>query len=70
MSAGTAWKQLGALGRDIKLAHTVFALPFAVLAMVLAAAWAGRRPSVDRIRADRGVHGGGADACDDGQSSG
>ena len=32
------------LGRDIKLSHTVFALPFALLATFLAAGWAGRWP--------------------------
>ncbi|MEO1236039.1 MAG: UbiA-like polyprenyltransferase [Planctomycetota bacterium] len=30
------------MARDIKLSHTVFALPFALLGMVLAAGWAGR----------------------------
>ncbi len=39
-------QQLLQLGRDIKLAHTVFALPFALLAMVLAAAWAQRLPTL------------------------
>ncbi|MEM8738786.1 MAG: UbiA-like polyprenyltransferase [Planctomycetota bacterium] len=43
-AAGWAGK-LGILARDIKLSHTVFALPFAVLGMVLAAGWAGRRVS-------------------------
>jgi 4-hydroxybenzoate polyprenyltransferase len=32
------------LAADIKLSHTVFALPFAVLGMALAAGWAGRWP--------------------------
>ena len=36
--------RVGVLARDIKLSHTVFALPFALLAMVLAAGWAGRWP--------------------------
>lgn len=34
--------QLGAAARDIKLSHTVFALPFALLATFLAADWVGR----------------------------
>ena len=34
--------QTAALAADIKLSHTVFALPFAVLGMVLAADWRGR----------------------------
>jgi len=34
------------VAKDIKLAHTVFALPFAVLAMFLAAVWGGRLPLV------------------------
>ncbi|MEM7576161.1 MAG: UbiA-like polyprenyltransferase [Planctomycetota bacterium] len=37
--------QLIALGRDIKLSHTVFALPFALWAMVLASASASRLPT-------------------------
>ncbi len=44
-SAPARATELAALGRDIKLAHTVFAMPFALLAMVLAAAWAGRYPT-------------------------
>jgi len=36
--------QLVAVARDIKLSHTVFALPFALLAMFLAAGFVGRRP--------------------------
>ncbi|MEM7681398.1 MAG: 4-hydroxybenzoate octaprenyltransferase [Planctomycetota bacterium] len=36
---------LRAVAGDIKLAHTVFALPFAVLSAFLAAAWADRLPS-------------------------
>ncbi len=32
------------LAGDIKLSHTVFAMPFALLGMVLAAGWAGRVP--------------------------
>ncbi len=39
-------QQLGAVARDIKLTHTVFALPFALLAMVLASGWADRLPSI------------------------
>lgn len=41
--------QVFALARDIKLSHTVFALPFALLGMGLAAAWADRFPSVSEI---------------------
>lgn len=37
-------QQLCVVARDIKLSHTVFALPFALLAMVLAAGWAERLP--------------------------
>ena len=39
-------QQLGAVARDIKLSHTVFALPFALLATFLAAGWDGRLPAV------------------------
>lgn len=35
---------VGHIARDIKLSHTVFALPFALLGAFLAAAWAGRYP--------------------------
>lgn len=35
---------VAAIASDIKLAHSVFALPFALLGMALAAGWAGRRP--------------------------
>lgn len=38
-------QQLGAVARDIKLSHTVFALPFALLGMFLAAGSADRLPS-------------------------
>lgn len=38
-------QQLGAVARDIKISHTVFALPFALLAMFLAAGSADRSPS-------------------------
>ena len=41
--------QLAAIASDIKLSHSVFALPFAVLAMLLAAAWAGRWPGWDEV---------------------
>ncbi|MEM9914379.1 MAG: UbiA-like polyprenyltransferase [Planctomycetota bacterium] len=41
--AGFAAK-LGLLAADIKLSHTVFALPFALLGMGLACGWAGRWP--------------------------
>lgn len=37
--------QLVAVARDIKLSHTVFALPFALLATFLAAGWADRLPA-------------------------
>jgi len=39
-------RQLGAIARDIKLSHTVFALPFALLATFLAANWGDRLPRV------------------------
>jgi len=40
------WRpKLAAVAADIKLSHTVFALPFAVLGMALACAYAGRWPS-------------------------
>lgn len=39
-------QQLGAVARDIKLTHTVFALPFALLAMFLAAGAADRMPKL------------------------
>ncbi|MFN3167616.1 MAG: UbiA-like polyprenyltransferase [Phycisphaeraceae bacterium] len=39
-------QQLLAVARDIKLSHTVFALPFALLATFLAAGWAERAPRV------------------------
>ncbi len=38
-----------AVAADIKLAHTVFALPFALLAMMLAAGWAGRWPTLTEV---------------------
>ena len=41
--AGFAAK-FGLLAADIKLSHTVFALPFALLGMGLACGWAGRWP--------------------------
>ena len=41
--------QLGALARDIKLSHSVFALPFGLLGMALAAASAGRWPTVGEL---------------------
>ncbi|MEE9405052.1 MAG: UbiA-like polyprenyltransferase [Algisphaera sp.] len=41
--------QLAALGRDIKLSHTVFALPFAVLGAVLAATYRGVGLSMGEI---------------------
>lgn len=36
--------KVGLLAADIKLSHTVFALPFALLGMALACGWAGRLP--------------------------
>lgn len=41
--------KLSAVARDIKLSHTVFALPFALLATFLAAGWAGRLPGWDEF---------------------
>lgn len=41
--------KLSAVARDIKLSHTVFALPFALLAMFLSAGWAGRLPGWDEF---------------------
>jgi 4-hydroxybenzoate polyprenyltransferase len=43
------WAKLVAMGRDIKLAHSVFAMPFALLAMVLSARWEQRLPSVVEV---------------------
>jgi len=40
--AGSAWRALGVLGRDIKLSHSVFAMPFALLGAFLAAGGAPR----------------------------
>jgi 4-hydroxybenzoate polyprenyltransferase len=39
-------QQLGAVARDIKLSHTVFALPFALLATFLAAGFIDRSPTL------------------------
>lgn len=41
--------KLSAVARDIKLSHTVFALPFALLAAFLSAGWAGRLPGWDEF---------------------
>ncbi len=41
--------KLRLVARDIKLSHTVFALPFALLAMALAAGSAGRLPTVTQV---------------------
>lgn len=38
--------KLAAVARDIKLSHTVFAMPFALLATFLSAGWAGRWPGI------------------------
>lgn len=40
---------LRAIATDIKLSHSVFALPFAVLAMFLAAGWADRFAGLDEV---------------------
>jgi 4-hydroxybenzoate polyprenyltransferase len=42
-------QQLGAVARDIKLSHTVFALPFALLTTFLAAGWAERFPTISEF---------------------
>ncbi|MEM9021041.1 MAG: UbiA-like polyprenyltransferase [Planctomycetota bacterium] len=42
-------EQLRYIGRDIKLSHTVFALPFALLATFLAADWGRRLPGWDEF---------------------
>lgn len=41
--------KLSVVARDIKLSHTVFALPFALLGTFLAAGWAGRLPGWDEF---------------------
>jgi len=43
------WSRLVLIGRDIKLSHTVFAMPFALLAMLMAAGSAGRWPTLFEI---------------------
>ena len=45
----SALAQAGALAADIKLSHSVFALPFGLLGMALAAASAGRRPTAAEL---------------------
>lgn len=40
---------LAAVAADIKLSHSVFALPFALLAMVLAGAWRGEMPTASEV---------------------
>ena len=42
-------EKLLAVARDIKLSHTVFALPFALLATFVSAGWAGRLPGSDEF---------------------
>lgn len=42
-------QQLGAVARDIKLSHTVFALPFALLGAFMAANWDDRLPGVNEF---------------------
>ncbi len=41
--------KLAHVARDIKLSHTVFAMPFALLATFLSAGWAGRLPGIDEF---------------------
>jgi 4-hydroxybenzoate polyprenyltransferase len=48
-SAQSPSDQFAALAADIKLSHTVFALPFALLGMGLAAGWAQRWPAVGEV---------------------
>lgn len=43
------WRRCGAVGADIKLSHTVFALPFALLATFLASGSRGRLPSTGEL---------------------
>ena len=45
-SASSLWDRIGILAGDIKLSHTVFAMPFALLAGFLAAAYGQRLPGV------------------------
>lgn len=42
-------QSIAVLAADIKLSHTLFALPFALLAMVLSAGYANRWPSVTEV---------------------
>lgn len=54
MSAGAVpdrglGRRLVWVARDIKLSHSLFALPFALLALFLAGAWRGRGPSVGEL---------------------
>jgi 4-hydroxybenzoate polyprenyltransferase len=46
---GSIIQRLSLMGRDIKLAHSVFALPFALLATFMAARWAERLPGADEL---------------------
>ena len=48
-SAASLSHRVSLLAGDIKLAHSVFALPFALLATFLAAAWAARWPHVGEL---------------------
>ncbi|MFW6032211.1 MAG: UbiA-like polyprenyltransferase, partial [Phycisphaeraceae bacterium] len=48
-AAGSLTSRLHAVARDIKLSHSVFALPFALLATFLAAGWTGRLPSLAEL---------------------
>jgi 4-hydroxybenzoate polyprenyltransferase len=47
--ADTLGSKLAAVARDIKLSHTVFAMPFALLAVFLSAGGQGRLPGIDEI---------------------
>ncbi len=42
-------QKLAAVAGDIKLSHTVFAMPFALLATFLSAGWSGRLPGFDEF---------------------
>ena len=49
LDLGALWRRGRVIAADIKLAHSVFALPFALLAAFLAAGAAGRLPGVAEI---------------------
>ena len=48
-ATATTASRFSAFAADIKLSHTVFALPFALLGMGLAAGWAGRAPRLGEV---------------------